>query len=439
MSVTVPGGMTLDAHPDCERLSNAELPEELTLADGRLKLLHDLEPDGNRELETWLIQRRRLLLAEIKRRGMNADDRGDKHGFSLIEAKDLLTAQEPETARVWEGILPTGGLSLLVAKPKVGKTTLALNLAIAVSRGADFLGRKTQQARVIYLALEEKKGEVQKKLRSLGVTTEKIYFHFGSAPKEAVEEVGPIIKQIEAELLVIDVLQKFCRVKDLNDYAQVTRALEPLMSMARQESCHILLTHHAGKADRQDGDDILGSTGLLGGVDTSIHIKRRDTRRTFFTIQRYGEDVSETVISLRPDGSLEAVGGRQEVEIEETLPLILVALEEGPLVEKEVWARVERNHGIVAKALRLLVEQGRVRRTGTGKKGDPYTYEKILSFSPQDSIGRAGRESEPVKKPLELLQKCSPQGLDLNSLRDGSSGREFLIPKEASEDGWEEV
>lgn len=421
--------LTFTPHPDPERLSNSELQEELTRADEQLKLVHDLGPDADPLLEPWFIQRRRLLLAEMKRCGVSTDGRGDRHGFSLIEAKDLLTAQEPETAWVWDRILPSGGLSLLVAKPKVGKTTLALNLAVAVSRGADFLGRKTQEAPVIYLALEEKKGEVQKKLRSLGVTTEKIYFHFGSAPKEAVEEVGPIIKQIDAKLLVIDVLQKFCRVKDLNDYAQVTRALEPLMSTARDENCHILLTHHAGKADRADGDDILGSTGLLGGVDTSINIKKRDTRRTFFTIQRYGENVPETVLSLRPDGSLEGAGSRQEVETEETLPLILAALEEGPLVEKEVWGRVERNHGIVAKALRLLVEQGRVGRTGTGKKGDPYTYEIILSCSPQDSMGRVGRESETTKKPLVLKEECSPRDFDLFSLRDGSSGSEFLMEK----------
>ena len=80
--------------------------------------------------------------------------------------------------------------------------------------------------------------------------------------------------------MVIDILQKFCRVKDLNDYAQVTRALEPLMSTARQFNCHIQLLHHAGKRDREDGDDILGSTGLLGGVDTSIHIRNGTRERT---------------------------------------------------------------------------------------------------------------------------------------------------------------
>jgi len=55
-------------------------------------------------------------------------------------------------------------------------------------------------------------------------------------------------------------------------------------------------------------------------VDTSIHIKKREKRRTLFSIQRYGQDFPETVITLKEDGSLEATGSREEVEIQETLP-----------------------------------------------------------------------------------------------------------------------
>jgi hypothetical protein len=280
---------------------------------------------------------------------------------------------------------------------------------------------------------------VKKKLAAASVTDEPLIFHFGSAPLEAFKQVEPLIKETAAKLLVIDVLQKFCRVRDLNDYAQVTNALEPLMSAARGQGCHILLTHHAGKADRQDGDDILGSTALLGGVDTSIHIKKREKRRTFFTIQRYGEDTPETVIDLKPDGGLEAVGSKQEVEIEETSPLVLEALKDERLTEKEIWDRVEKKHDITAKALRVLVDRGQVNRSGSGKKGDPYRYEKCSPFSPQDTMGRAGRESEIINKPLKLKEECSPQNLDLNSSKDGSTGREFSIEESSSGDGWEDI
>ncbi len=403
------------------KLRNADVPEEMA-EDLLLEAARNCTPPFPEEkaLEKISNAYRRYPPGSAKA-GTNG------HHFSLINARELLAQEEEQTEWLWEGILPAGGMSLLVAKPKVGKTTLAFNLAVAVSRGADFLGRKTQKAPVIYLALEEKKSQIQNKLKALGVSEEQIYFHFGSAPAEAFKEIGALITQTQARLLIVDVLQKFCRVKDLNDYAQVTNALEPLMATAREQNCHIVLTHHAGKADRKDGDDILGSTGLLGGVDTSILIKKQDKRRTFFTIQRYGEDVPETVIELGRDGNLEAVGSRQEVEIEETIPEILEALEDGALTEKEIWERVERKHDVTSKALRGLVDRGQVHRSGKGKKGDPYRYEKILSFSPQDTMGRAGRESENDKKALQLKEECSPRNFDLNSLKDGSSGREFLI------------
>ena len=306
-------------------------------------------------------------------------------------------------------------------------------MAVAISQGREFLGRRTQKGTVVYLALEEKRGELRRALSKLDVQGEYLYFHFGPAPAEAMHEVAPLIKQTGAVFLVIDILQKFCRVKDLNDYAQVTRALEPLMATARELNCHILLVHHAGKRDREDGDDILGSTGLLGGVDTSIHLKKRDKKRTFFTIQRYGQDVPETVLSLTSDGSLEATGSREEVEVGETLPLILEVLEEGPLIEKEIWEKIEKGHSVVSRGLRKLVEQKVVKRNGTGKKGNPYLYEKDSFLLSSLYMEESRREFKKIDNPQESFQKFSPEDPIKN---ETSQGRILELQKENSKPRW---
>lgn len=357
-----------------------------------------------------------------------------QHHFNLIPAQSLISSDEPETEWLWEGILTDGGLGLVVAKPKVGKTTLSLNLAVQVSLGGIFLGRKTQKGPVVYLALEEKRGEVQKSLLKLNMATENLFFHFGPAPLEAVKEVEPLIRQTKAKLLVVDILQKFCRVKDLNDYSQVTRALEPLMTTARQLNCHILLVHHAGKRDREDGDDILGSTGLLGGVDTSIHIKKREKRRTFFTIQRYGTDISETVLTLKSDGSLEATGSREEVEVDETIPVILEALEQGPQTINEIWNGVERRHDLVTKALHGLLERGEIKRTGSGKKGDPFRYEKNSIIPSPVYMGEAGKEFKNGDNREESLKNFLPRDFQKNGEVGEGMGKEFSSPKEGEKD-----
>ncbi len=364
--------------------------------------------------------------AELKQRAGNGNNAAAHH-FTLISAKDVLASEDAETSWTLEGILPAGGMSLLVAKPKVGKTTLAFNLAVAVAKGAEFLNHATMQGPVVYLALEEKKGEIKKKLQGAGITDEPIRFHFGSAPLNALKEVEPLIVETKAKLLIIDVLQKFCRVRDLNDYAQVTNTLEPLMSAARKQGCHILLTHHAGKVDRADGDDILGSTGLLGGVDTSIQIKKREKRRTFFTIQRYGEDVPETVIELQEDGSLEAIGTRQDVEVDETLEPIIEALKKGGTMGlTELHEALEKSRNIVSKAVNLLIEKRLIEKSGSGKKNDPYKY-SVLLYS--DTTEYSNTESKSIDNPAESKEECCIGDFDLFSFKTRSSNTAFLDPK----------
>src|SRR5207248_86713 len=89
---------------------------------------------------------------------------------------------------------------------------------------------------------------------------------------------------------------------------QVSRAFEPLLELARTTGCHILCVHHLGKSDRSGGDAILGSTALFGAVDAALLMKRRDGLRTLETIQRYGDDLPETVIKLDPETGCISIG-----------------------------------------------------------------------------------------------------------------------------------
>src|SRR5207244_1260514 len=105
--------------------------------------------------------------------------------LELRRLSDFLA--EPEEATQWivEGLLPSAGISIVAAKPKVGKSTLARNLALAVARGDGFLNRPTHSGPVIYLALEEKAAEVLNHFRRMGAANESIARHVGSVPRSA--------------------------------------------------------------------------------------------------------------------------------------------------------------------------------------------------------------------------------------------------------------
>ncbi len=67
---------------------------------------------------------------------------------------ELLNTEFPEPEYIVQGLLPAG-LSSLGGRPKIGKSLLALQLAYAVASGKPFLGIKTSQRSVCYLALED--------------------------------------------------------------------------------------------------------------------------------------------------------------------------------------------------------------------------------------------------------------------------------------------
>ena len=144
--------------------------------------------------------------------------------MALTRLRDLL--EEPETQVEWvvDNMLPAGGFGIVAAKPKVGKSTLVRVLALAVASGRPFLGRMTTKGAVIYLALEEKRSEVRKHFRDMGVTgEEEIYIFASTAPINALAQIRAVVEEGKPALLIIDPLFRFARVKDGNDYAQVTK------------------------------------------------------------------------------------------------------------------------------------------------------------------------------------------------------------------------
>ena len=320
-------------------------------------------------------------------------------GFSLTPLAELM--REPEETVLWllDKLLPAGGLSLLAAKPKTGKSTLARCLALAVARGEEFFGRPTVAGPVVYLALEEKRAEVRKHFADLGARgDEPIHIHCAAAPVEAILSLVEVVKQIKPVLVIIDPVLRMVRVRDANDYAQVSAALEPLMSIARQYSTHVLLVYHLGKGERADATDaILGSTAFFAAVDTALVMKRSELHRTLQSRQRYGTDLPETILEFEPVSRKVWLGvEKSEADARRVDQSILEYLErsEGTRTEVEIDDAVKGRNEAKRKELRVLVEEGAVIRSGSGTKGDPFKYAKCSDPCPSHIVGTRVQESD---------------------------------------------
>ncbi len=345
--------------------------------------LPGLPPKG--DVSDWLDMghTRDELIAQVEKTPIFKLEAGNsvpplRTGLSLTKLADLL--KEPEEAVAWlvDGTLPSGGFSLFVAKPKVGKSTLARNLALAVARGDTFLNRATQKGAVIYLALEEKRSEVKKHFQDMGASGEEdIYIFAANAPVDALSQIRTVVEEKNPVLLIVDPLFRFMRVKDGNDYAQVTAAIEPLMVLARQTGAHVLCVHHAGKGGRDGGDSILGSTAIFAAVDTALILKRSERYRTISSTQRYGEDLPETVLRFDVTTRTISLGESKEKEEEQRLAEAIVEFltsKNEAVTELEIDADVEGRRAVRKRALRSLVEAKTIFRDGDGKRGAPFRY-----------------------------------------------------------------
>lgn len=307
-----------------------------------------------------------------------------KKSFNLTEIKDLLL--EPDEAHEWivDEQLIKGGLSLLVGKPKAGKTTLSRYLAYCVAGGKDFLGFKTVKSEVIYLALEEKRSEVKKHFRAMGCVDEKIFVHAASAPEGALMHLANLIEEMKPGLVIIDPLFRFIRVSDLNDYAKVTTALEPLIDLVRRTGCHIMCVHHTNKGMSKNGDNILGSTAIFAAVDASLNLERSENNRFLNIIKRYGSDLENQQLNMDPlTRKVELIGSKEEFEVDSTIKKITQYLTNCTISirEQDLMEYCSVKTSTFKKALKKALEDDLIERKNSGLKGDPYEYQKVKNAS----------------------------------------------------------
>lgn len=307
--------------------------------------------------------------------------------FKLQTIEEMYRQPEEAVGFFVDGLLPSGGLSVLAGKPKAGKTTLARQLVAAVALGEEFLGRDTVQGSVLYFALEEKAAEVKAHLRDLGVPAS-APVHVWCNPVDKRVAVAMLDETLaqnpEVKLVVIDPLFRFGVVKDIGDYIQTYDLLESLLVIARKRRVHIMAVHHMKKRPTDDDiDGALGSTAITGGVDTFMALKVTKVQRTISTRQRYGKDMPETQLAWDElNRKMELTITMDEAERigrdatkNRVLRDMVVLVTNSPGCTQDYLLRMVVGNGALKKrVLKELIGSAVLLEEGAGTKGNPYTY-----------------------------------------------------------------
>ena len=178
------------------------------------------------------------------------------------------------------------GTCILSAKPKLGKSWLALSMCLAVANGEDFLGYHTQKCSTLYLDLETSETLQQKRLRK-ALHGEPVPENFYLDTETNAIDHG-FVEQIRAYLeedpdigiVVIDVFQIIrtaARGIKETEYEHAYRDITPLNELAQEKHIAIVLVCHDRKAVDPDDpfSNILGSTGLQGAATQMIVMFRK--------------------------------------------------------------------------------------------------------------------------------------------------------------------
>jgi hypothetical protein len=303
-----------------------------------------------------------------------------ERNFAPKHLIDLLTDKTPAITWVLKSYLPEGALILLVAYMKVGKSTFAYFLAIAVARGEPFLGFDTTQGPVLILAIEEHPRDVKLRLLKFGARpSDPIHVHVGPLDHDArtFSALTDFIRKEGIRLVILDTLAQFWHIPDENDNSQVLLRITPLLTLARDTNASVLLIHHERKMGGNGGREIRGGSALLGAVDQALLLDHRQggnpSHRVLRSVGRYDDTPRELILEL-VGFTYRALGTPDEVGLAAAAGAVADALSSAAHTIKTL---VERT-GLTDKQVRAALESlgDGVVQSGAGRKGDPFRYKR---------------------------------------------------------------
>lgn len=217
-------------------------------------------------------------------------------GLPVLKVTPEAFTNRPPQRWVLQGLLPAG-ITLLVARPKVGKTIFLTQLAQAVQDGSDFLGLHSEANDVLYLDFESSQTMFME--RAVGALQGQLPTFecflggdlrgpaFKAALIDHLSQLRPgalVIADTLYRLLFYLLIDPEGRGSSSGGYKAMTQALGELRDISRRVAANVgeapnwVICHHGRKGQSRtlaegewpSADDAIGSTALVGGVDAII-------------------------------------------------------------------------------------------------------------------------------------------------------------------------
>ncbi|MFT4063361.1 helicase RepA family protein [Paraburkholderia sp.] len=232
------------------------------------------------------------------RRIAKASERNLQPGHAHVLANDLplsvtfadeLPGEFTPPDELVQGLLTVGGGSVLYGDSNSGKTFLVIDLAAAVARGVEWMGKRTEPGMVVYLAAESP-ASVRSRLQAYQLHHDVRVPNFAIVQNpvnlfESDADASSIIatvQRLEAQrgrkvrLIVGDTLARISAGANENAGQDMSRVIERFDRIRTECKAHFLLIHHSGKNAAAGSR---GWSGVRAAVDAEIEITDSPTSR----------------------------------------------------------------------------------------------------------------------------------------------------------------
>jgi Bifunctional DNA primase/polymerase, N-terminal/AAA domain len=264
-----------------------------------------------------------------------------------VEYLDHLQANKPRPLQYQNRlVLPLSGLGVIGGRPKLGKSYLMLNLALAVATGGKFISSfdMAHPGHVLYMALEDNRERIYGRVEAL-IGQESIWpSTLGVVYTSPRMNEGRLCRELEEwfahvetpRLVVVDIFARVQPLRRANGdiYQEDYDAMAELVTLAQSYGVSIFIVTHLSKAHRQVEDvaeAIMGSTGITGGTSTIWAMSYVGESGIDASLSISGKDVPGWTIALQRhelQGHMDwkAIGDIDKIDIGETRLEVMQAL-----------------------------------------------------------------------------------------------------------------
>ena len=274
--------------------------------------------------------------------------------------------------------------NLVIAAPKVGKTSLILEAIGAWNRGEAFLGRAFHGAcpPVLIVGTDQPQSDWGRMLQKVGLVSQERrilaplvgLFHSGTPLQldpEGIEKIASYAKNHPGLLVLVDSYSRCISSLGLSERdAEVVGPLADLQEAVAHYGATLVVIHHSNKGAHDSGSMASrGSTALPAAVSQILHLQRLEASqeqqgasagKRMLTTEGRGGAPEKFLIELDQEGRWIFKGDGEALLREQERQRTLASLTERQSIAlehlEEVWFQTEGKQGISADLLASLME-----------------------------------------------------------------------------------